>query len=159
MGHDNNLRGLTRLEFTDEETRNIDEVCTAVDVALGEGVVSPDHIFYLCPHSFCPATEPEEVPAGVPPDPDVSRERYAGEGVQVAVLDSGWLPAAALQHYWLAGVEGEEEESGSAATRLVFFPTRVTGPWWPAWCGPWRPRPMCAYIRRSRKWARSTSLT
>jgi len=110
IGHDNNLRGLTRLEFTDEETRNIDEVCAAVDVGLGEGVVSPDHIFHMCPHSYCPATEPEEVPAGVPPDPDVSRERYAGEGVQVAVLDSGWLPAAAEQHYWLAGVQGEEED-------------------------------------------------
>ena len=42
--HDNNLRGLTRLEFTEAETRNIEEVCTAVDRALGEGVCTPDHI-------------------------------------------------------------------------------------------------------------------
>jgi hypothetical protein len=110
IGHDNNLRGLTRLEFADEETRNIEEVCTAVDVALGEGVVSPDHIFHICPHSYCPATEPEEVPADAPPDPAVSRERSAGEGVHVAVLDSGWLPDAGTQHYWLAGVDGEEED-------------------------------------------------
>jgi subtilisin family serine protease len=109
VGHDNNLRGLTRLEFFDEEDRNIEDVCAAADVALGEGVVSPDHIFFMCPHTTCPATEPEEVPAGAPPDPDVSKEPRTGEGVQVAVLDSGWLPDAARQHYWLAGVDGEPE--------------------------------------------------
>ena len=110
IGHDNNLRGLTRLEIAHEETRSIEAVCAAVDVALGEGVASPDHIFYLCPHSFCPATEPEEISADAPPDPGVSGERSAGEGVHVAVLDSGWLPDAAAQHYWLAGVDGEEED-------------------------------------------------
>lgn len=110
IGHDNNLRGLTRLELADEETRNIEAICAAVDVALGEGVVSPDHIFHICPHSYCPATEPEEAPAGAPPDPNVSRESHAGEGVHVAVLDSGWLPSAGAQHYWLAGVDGEEED-------------------------------------------------
>ena len=107
--HDNNLRGVTRLEFADEEDRSVDAVCAAADAALGEGVVSPDHIFYICPGSSCPATEPEEVPAGAPPDPGVSREPCTGEGVQVAVLDSGWLPDAAAQHYWLAGVDGEPE--------------------------------------------------
>ncbi len=108
--HENNLRGLTRLTITDREM-SVEAACNRIDQALGEGVVSPDHIFYLCIHGTCPATEPEVVPAGAPPDPDVSRERYAGEGVQVAVLDSGWLSAAAQQHYWLAGVEGEEEDS------------------------------------------------
>jgi Subtilase family len=109
VGHDNNLRGLTRLEFLDEEDRSVEDVCVAADVALGEGVVSPDHIFFICPHSFCPATEPEEVPAGALPDPGVSGEPCTGEGVQVAVLDSGWLPEAATQHTWLAGVDGEPE--------------------------------------------------
>jgi hypothetical protein len=107
--HDNNLRGLTRLEFAKKETRDIEAVCTAVDRALGEGVCTPDHIFYLCTTSCCPATEPEEVPADAPPDPRVSTEPCTGEGVLVAVLDSGWLPEAATQHYWLAGVDGEQE--------------------------------------------------
>ena len=110
VGHDNNLRGLTRLEFLDEEDRTVEDACAAADVALGEGTVSPDHIFYVCPNSHCPATEPEEVPPDTPPDPGVSRESCTGEGVQVAVLDSGWLPDAAAQHYWLAGVDGEEED-------------------------------------------------
>jgi subtilisin family serine protease len=107
--HDKNLRGLTRLAFTDAETRNIEQVCTAVDQALGEGVATPDHIFYLCVHGTCPADEPQEVPADTPPDPGVSKEPCTGEGVLVAVLDSGWLPDAATQHYWLAGVNGEQE--------------------------------------------------
>ena len=155
--HDNNLRGLTRLEFADDETRNIEEVCAAVDRALGEGVLTPDHIFYVCPGGVCPATEPEEVPAGAPPDPGVSTEPCDGRGVRVAVLDSGWQEDAANQHYWLAGVDGDPEDpfSGSPPASR---PTRATGPLWPAACGPWRRRPTCGCAGPSRRWARSTSL-
>lgn len=106
--HENNLRGLTRLEYTDAD-RNIEDVCTTVDVKLGEGMATPDHIFYVCISSTCPAIEPEEVAADAPPYPGVSTEPCTGEGVLVAVLDSGWLPEAATQHYWLAGVDGEQE--------------------------------------------------
>ena len=109
--HDKNVRGLTRLEFSDDETRSVDDVCLAVDRALGEGVATPDHILYLCTTTCCPATEPEEVPAADPPPyPGVSTEPCNGEGVRVAVLDSGWLPDAAAQHAWLAGVDGEQED-------------------------------------------------
>ena len=109
--HDRNMRGLTRLEFTDDERRSVGDVCAAVDQALGEGVATPDHILYLCATSCCPATEPEEVPvADPPPYPGVSTEPCKGEGVRVAVLDSGWLPDAATQHAWLAGVDGEQED-------------------------------------------------
>jgi subtilisin family serine protease len=107
--HDNNLRGLTRLQFTANETRSVDAVCAAVDRALGEGVATPDHVFYLCTGTACPATEPEEVPPGAGPDPGVSTEPCDGSGVRVAVLDSGWLPEAATQHAWLADVTGEDE--------------------------------------------------
>jgi subtilisin family serine protease len=107
--HENNLRGLTRLEFSSKENRTVEEVCAALDRVLGEGVVTPDHIFYLCTGHACPATEPGEVPPGAPPDPAVSTEPCTGDGALVAVLDSGWLPDAATQHYWLAGVVGEQE--------------------------------------------------
>jgi len=118
--HDKNVRGLTRLEFTDE-TRSVDEVCAVVDRVLGEGVATPDHIFYLCTSSACPATEPEEVPtADPPPDPGVSTEPCNGAGVRVAVLDSGWLPEAAIEHAWLANVTGEPEDPiGGAPPRIL----------------------------------------
>jgi hypothetical protein len=107
--HDNNLRGLTRLEFSADESRSVEEACAAVDQSLGEGVATPDHIFYICPDSGCPATEPEEVQAGAPPDPGVSAEPRDGEGILVAVLDSGLLPGADAEHAWLEGVKGQKE--------------------------------------------------
>jgi subtilisin family serine protease len=122
VAHDNNLRGLTRLAFSAKENRLVEEVCTAVDRELGEGVATPDHIFYMCTGGACPATEPEEVPAGAPPYPGVSKEAASGEGVHVAVLDSGWLPAAGTQHAWLAGVDGEPENPiGGSPPRILAY--------------------------------------
>jgi hypothetical protein len=124
--HYNNLRGLTRLEFADEETRNIEDVCTNVDMALGEGVATPDHVLYLCP-----VTEPEEVPPGLSPDPGVSPEPGGGKSVLVAALDSGWLPEAAAQHPWLADVYGQQENpTGGDPLRILPYAghgTFVTG--------------------------------
>lgn len=109
VAHDNNVRGLTRLEFSDNERRNVDEACADIDRALGEGVVTPDHILYTCVTTCCPATEPEEASADAPPEPGVSTEPDDGEGVLVAVLDSGLLPGAATEHSWLEGVNGDLE--------------------------------------------------
>jgi subtilisin family serine protease len=109
VAHDNNVRGLTRLEFSANERRSVDEACAHIDRALGEGVATPDHILYTCTNTACPATEPEEVAADAPPDPGVSAEQDDGEGVLVAVLDSGLLPGADTEHWWLEGVDGEME--------------------------------------------------
>ena len=106
---DANLRGLTLLQFAEEENRSVEAVCTAVDQALGEGVVTPNHVLYICATGTCPATEPEVVPGDAPPDPGVSTEPCDGQGIRVSVLDSGWL-AEASAHSWLAGVTGETED-------------------------------------------------
>jgi subtilisin family serine protease len=108
--HDNNVRGLTRLEFAPGERRTVEEACVHLDRTLGEGVATPDHVLYVCrTSSTCPATEPEEVEAGAKPHPAVSDERDDGEGVLVAVLDSGLLPDVAAEHAWLGGVDGDLE--------------------------------------------------
>ncbi len=109
VAHDNNVRGLTRLEFTADERRSVEESCAHIDRTLGEGVATPDHILYICPISTCPATEPEEVPADAAPDPGESAEASDGEGVLMVIPDSGLLPGAAEEHTWLAGVDGEKE--------------------------------------------------
>jgi subtilisin family serine protease len=113
--HQNNLRGLTRLRLSPEEPKTVQQACDLIDEALGEGVVTPDHIFYVCPVTACPATEPEEVPDDAPPDPGVSTEPCDGSGVRVAVLDSGWQPDAATQHDWLTGVDGQPEDPFSGS--------------------------------------------
>ena len=119
---EDNLRGLTLLEFTADEQRSVEDVCAAVDRELGEGVVTPDHIFYVCTGTMCPATEPEPVPPGSPPFPGVSTEPCDGSGARVAVLDTGWLDYAAAQHPWLHGVDGDTDEAiaGSPARILPY---------------------------------------
>ena len=110
VAHDNNVRGLTRLEFSAGERRSMEEACADIDRALGEGVATPDHILYVCPATTsCPATEPEEVLGDALPDPGVSAELRDGEGVLIVIPDSGLLPGADTEHTWLKGVTGEME--------------------------------------------------
>ena len=107
--HDNNVRGLTRLEFDPDERRNVHEACTHLDRTLGEGVATPDHILYVSTYGTCPATEPEEVPVDAKPHPKMSADKRAGEGVLMVLPDSGLLPGADTEHSWLNGVTGELE--------------------------------------------------
>jgi subtilisin family serine protease len=126
VAHDNNLRGLTRLVFSADERRSVEEACAHIDRVHGEGVATPDHILYVCAGSACPATEPE-VSADAVPDPGVSAEASAGDGVLVAVLDSGLLPGAPQEHTWLAGVEGEKENPiGGHPPRILPYASHGT---------------------------------
>jgi subtilisin family serine protease len=92
------------------------------DLRLGRGVVTPEHLFYVTPSvSPCPATEPEEVPSGIAPDPMVpepfpSAGNPDGRGVKVVVLDVGWSDAPAA--YWLNGVTGDPENAFDGSGRI-----------------------------------------
>ncbi|WP_371402968.1 S8 family serine peptidase [Kribbella sp. NBC_00662] len=92
------------------------------DLRLGRGVVTPEHLFYVTPSvSPCPATEPEEVPPGIAPDPMVpepfpSAGNPDGRGVKVVVLDVGWSDAPAA--YWLNGVTGDPENAFDGSGRI-----------------------------------------
>jgi subtilisin family serine protease len=103
-----NLRGLTLLKLAEQE-RSIDEVCAILDDEFGEGIATPDHIFYVCSTGTCPATEPDPVPGNSAPDPDVETGPCDGHGVFVAVLDSGLVEDVAAQSSWLAGVTGDAD--------------------------------------------------
>jgi subtilisin family serine protease len=83
--------------------------CAYCDWRLGPGVVTPDHLVYVGGVSPCPATEPEESPAGGAPEPSLSRDRCDGDGVKVVVVDVGWSNAPGAP--WLAGVTGEAEDA------------------------------------------------
>ena len=107
--HPKNLRGLTRIVLADDDSRTIDEVCRTIDERLGEGIVTPDHVMYVCPTSTCPATEPEEVHKTQGPVPAISTDPCDGRGVLVSVLDSGWVAGAGQRHEWLRGVGGDAD--------------------------------------------------
>ena len=125
VAHDNNVRGLTRLEFSADERRSVEDACADIDRALGEGVATPDHILYVCAFGTCPATEPEEVPGDAEPDPRVSAEARDGEGVLMVIPDSGLLPGADAEHTWLKGVDGRD---GEPDRRLPASDSSLCGP-------------------------------
>jgi subtilisin family serine protease len=91
-----------------------------IDAALGVGVATPDHIFYVTVATCCPATEPDPVsqpapnppPPPPPPSPAPGQQAapLAGQGSLVTVIDTGLIRELEnAQHPWLAGVAGAPE--------------------------------------------------
>ncbi|MEU8224112.1 S8/S53 family peptidase [Kribbella sp. NPDC048915] len=126
---DGGIGGVTRLVLPAEVPKEAPEdpsptqrFLKYADLRLGRGVVTPEHLFYVTPSvSPCPATEPEEVPPGSPPDPVLPTPFLAdgaadGRGVKVVVLDVGWSEAPAA--YWLAGVTGDPEDAFDSSGRI-----------------------------------------
>ena len=123
------IGGVTRLllpervpEQAPEDPSPTQRFLRYADLRLGRGVATPEHLFYVCPSvSPCPATEPEEVPPGIPPDPVLptpflSAGAADGRGVKVVVLDVGWSDAPAA--YWLNGVTGDPENAFDGSGRI-----------------------------------------
>ena len=93
-----------------------------LDRELGHVVATPDHVLYVAGYP-CPATEPIPVPPGtvdpVPPPglnaggcgpfPGAPGPACDGDGVFIAIVDTGFIASAATDHSWLAGVAGEPD--------------------------------------------------
>ncbi|MCX6399684.1 MAG: S8/S53 family peptidase [Propionibacteriales bacterium] len=90
-----------------------------VDVDLGEGLLTPDHIIYVTAKpGLCPATEPE-LPPSLRSFPLPAEDTSLGKDIRVSVVDTGWWKAAAKNKKtpWVAGVtaDPEDEEKINAA--------------------------------------------
>jgi hypothetical protein len=99
------VEGITlySLNETDFRGRTIEAV-ELIDRALGTGVATPNHIVSITgtePVWPCPATEPDDVPFGSPPDPGICAR--GGTGVSVYVPDTGLITEAVEDHQWQAG--------------------------------------------------------
>jgi subtilisin family serine protease len=109
QGEDERRTGLTVFGLPDG--RDVPSALDALDRALGQGIATPDHIFYVTGTSACcPATEPEEPPSDQPV-PALSKDSGDGKGVSVVVVDTGWHEPAERHPKtpWLEGVTGDPE--------------------------------------------------
>jgi hypothetical protein len=102
-----------------------DALFTALEAAhdrLGAGVLSPDHLLYVVPGGMCPATEPDYVPADAALRPLLStRDCCTGEGIRVAVVDTGLIPDAPVLHSWLHGVTGDGDPEVAEGDSIVRY--------------------------------------
>jgi hypothetical protein len=99
----------------------VPEVLNRLDEDGLHGVGRIESVLYVCPHA-CPATEPIPMaersvnpfpPPGLDarcPDHCLPRLGCDGEGVFVAVVDTGRVPDVTEKYPWLVGVQGGDEE-------------------------------------------------
>ena len=82
----------------------VDAALEALERQFGPGIATPDHVITVAPQgSPCPATDPQEVYAGIEPYPSVCQNND-GAGVLIYIDDTGLLKDADKTHPWLAGV-------------------------------------------------------
>jgi subtilisin family serine protease len=88
---------------------SVEDALREIDLRLGRGVATPDHVLHVCDASICPATEP--IPAFVDqPEPRVHADAAAdGRRAKVVVVDTGLREDVVAQHNWLKGVTGAPE--------------------------------------------------
>jgi subtilisin family serine protease len=100
------IRGVTLVRVPEGAMAGVGRVLET----FGVGVATPDHVISITGDAgFCPATEPEMVPGWAVPDPGITTDHAAGDGIRVVVIDTGLDPAAAATHPWLAGVSGDAD--------------------------------------------------
>jgi len=103
------IEGVVLLQLGGGKFDAVVDAVEAVDRALGEGIVTPDHVLTVASGqgSGCSATEPEEVYYEIEPFPSVCPGN-GGAGVLIYMADTGLLADAAT-HPWLAsGVQPQD---------------------------------------------------
>jgi subtilisin family serine protease len=80
-----------------------------IDRQLGTDKATPNHVLTVCPVVPCMATEPEVVPGDAEPEPAPRHRRRHGERVRVYLADTG-LVDGATSHWWLNGVQGDQDD-------------------------------------------------
>ena len=100
------VNGLTLLEVDSAE-----QALAVLDSALGARVGFPDHALYVTRliGSACPATEPLPTQLTTPDPGRAVHDDCNGQGVAVAVVDTGFDAETAGRTPWLSGVSGEQE--------------------------------------------------
>jgi hypothetical protein len=107
------VRGVSLVRVSGNAQAAIDQIRQD----FGAGVAAPDHLVSITGEGFfCPATEPEVVPAWTQPDPKPTTDHAAGAGVRVVVVDTGLDPAAPGSVPWLTGVTGDPDPAITGGT-------------------------------------------
>jgi Subtilase family len=123
------VRGLRRLSLPPGV--DVMEACRAVREGvrrdgnvisgLGSGIATPDHLVHISGDAYnCPASEPEPAPPGAMPDPAPNKDRAAGKGIRVVVVDTGLDPDAAGSHLWMRGVTGDPDTAVQPPSLLPY---------------------------------------
>ena len=102
------IPGAVRLVWSGRDEHGVPEILDQVDARLGLGTARPDHLLVISSHP-CAAAEP--VPGKDAPFPGVTDDSSCnGEGVVVAIVDTG-LAFDYATHPWLAsGVSGNQDQ-------------------------------------------------
>lgn len=98
------VRGVVRHKLAGTRCPTVHEALGKVAEKRGGGVATPNHLLTVAGVAGpCPATEPEEVPAGIEPYPAIQE---GGDGVQIYIADTGLIEDTVQRTCpWLKGVE------------------------------------------------------
>jgi hypothetical protein len=97
-------RGVVRHKLVSEDYPTVHKALAHIEKNRGMGIASPNHVLTVAGVvGPCPATEPEEVPAGIEPYPAI--QQGGGDGVRIYVADTGLLRDTVSTSPWLSGVD------------------------------------------------------
>ncbi len=105
------VRGVIRHGLRGSRYAIFHDALREIEQKHGRGVATPNHILTVAGVAGpCPATEPEQVYAGIEPFPAV--QGSGGGGVLIYVADTGLIQSTVDECPWLGGVERAWDPGG-----------------------------------------------